>query len=237
MTAIASLTAAVRYCERGASLAFWAEPVNAVTNAGFLVAAALGWHLLSRTPLSSADRAPMAVLVAIAATIGVGSAAFHTVPSTLTKLADVVPIAAFVALALYLALTRTVAVPVSKAFVSLIVLGGAAGGITAGAQAAGCGDGSCLNGAPAYVPVLLALAATSLAAHRRGSPSFKLFAAATATFALSLAARTLDHAACPLASVAMVSVTAHAFWHLGTAVTAYLVIRGLAAGLSTRATS
>lgn len=237
MAALASLTAAVRYCERGESLAVWAEPVNAITNGGYLVAAAFGWHLLRRTPVSSDDRVRLTVLVAITAAIGVGSAAFHTMPSTATKFADVVPIAAFVSLAFYLALTRVVALSKPTAIIALLAFAAAAAGMIAGAHVAGCGDGGCLNGAPGYLPVLIALGATALAALWRGSRSFEALAGATVTFALSLTARTLDHAVCPLASLTGVSITAHAAWHLGTALTAYLVIRGLIAGLAPRATS
>lgn len=234
---MASLTATVRYCERGASPEFWAEPVNVLTNAGFLVAAALGWRLLCRTPLLPADRTPLTALVVIAATIGFGSAAFHTMPTAVTKLADVIPIAVFVAAALFLALTKVFGVSRHRAVLWLSLLAMTAGGIAAAGSSLGCGDGTCLNGAPAYLPVLAALAATASAAHRQGSSSFVAFTAATAVFALALTARTLDHAACPLASVATVSVTAHAFWHLGTALTVYLVLRGLTAGLGVRATS
>ena len=60
------------YCERtGAGL--WSEPLNAATNAAFLVAALVMWR---RT---EGGRAPVeAALVALLALIGVGSALFHT---------------------------------------------------------------------------------------------------------------------------------------------------------------
>lgn len=234
---MASLTATVRYCERGASPEFWAEPVNALTNAGFLIAAALGWRLLRNTPLQPGDRKSVAALTSVAAMIGIGSAAFHTAPSPVTKLADILPIGIFVATALVLALTRVLEQPRRQAFLWLSLLALAAGSAAAGAAALGCRDGACFNGALAYLPVLLALAATALAARRRASSAAAAFAAATAVFALALTARTLDHAACPLASIATLSVTAHAFWHLGTALTGYLVMRGLAVGLRVRPTS
>ena len=47
---------AVRYCERGGSPDFWAEPLNAITNAGYLAAALGGLALVRSSRLSAADR-------------------------------------------------------------------------------------------------------------------------------------------------------------------------------------
>lgn len=75
------------YCERlGPGL--WAEPVNALTNLAFIVAALVLWP--GRT-----DRTD-AALVAILFVIGIGSGAFHTFANPLTGMMDVLPIAAFV---------------------------------------------------------------------------------------------------------------------------------------------
>ena len=85
------------YCER-LSPEYWAEPVNALTNLAFLVAAALmAWRLRgARLPLAWA-------LVAILALIGVGSFLFHTHGQVWSALADVVPIGGFVLLYIFVA--------------------------------------------------------------------------------------------------------------------------------------
>lgn len=75
------------YCERLAP-GLWAEPVNAVTNLGFVLVALWLWRSRTDRP----DRALVAILLAI----GLGSAAFHTFANPLTGLMDVLPIAAFV---------------------------------------------------------------------------------------------------------------------------------------------
>jgi len=78
------------YCERTGPH-YWAEPVNALTNAAFLIAALILARRLRRHDL------PLAwVLVAILATIGVGSFLFHTHANRLTGLMDVLPILAFI---------------------------------------------------------------------------------------------------------------------------------------------
>ena len=58
------------YCER-LGPEYWAEPLNAVTNAAFLIAAAVMWRRTAGVPLGRA-------LCVILAAIGVGSYLWHT---------------------------------------------------------------------------------------------------------------------------------------------------------------
>jgi hypothetical protein len=70
------------YCERmGAG--FWAEPINALTNSAFFVAALLVWRLQSK--LSTV----FAVLIVL---IGLGSFAFHTWANRMTAVMDIAAI-------------------------------------------------------------------------------------------------------------------------------------------------
>lgn len=87
------LAAVDGYCER-VGPGYWAEPVNAVTNAAFLIAAAVMW-----ARVRGLGRAMCAVLAAI----GVGSYLFHTHANPLTGLMDVVPIGMFILLYLFAA--------------------------------------------------------------------------------------------------------------------------------------
>jgi hypothetical protein len=78
------------YCER-TDPSYWAEPVNAVTNAAFLIAAWIMWRRVRGQGL------PMAVtLVAILTAIGIGSYLFHTYAQVWAATADVVPIVIFI---------------------------------------------------------------------------------------------------------------------------------------------
>ena len=62
------------YCERvGPGLL--AEPLNAVSNASFLFAAWAAWVLAERTGTLSAG---VRVLIALAASVGMGSILWHT---------------------------------------------------------------------------------------------------------------------------------------------------------------
>ncbi|WP_417270002.1 ceramidase domain-containing protein [Celeribacter sp.] len=76
------------YCER-VDFTFWSEPVNALTNAAFLIAALYVWPLAKATPMGRA----LAVILFV---IGLGSFAFHTFATGWASLADVLPIVAFI---------------------------------------------------------------------------------------------------------------------------------------------
>lgn len=80
------------YCER-LEPGLWAEPVNAVTNAAFLVAAWVMWRRVRGHDLPLA----MALVITLAA-IGIGSALFHTFATPWAAVLDVAPIAIFVLL-------------------------------------------------------------------------------------------------------------------------------------------
>lgn len=81
------------YCERTSS-AFWSEPLNALTNAAFLIAAVLMWRRTAGLPLGRA-------LSALVFAIGTGSFLFHTLATGWASLADVLPIAGFILVYVY----------------------------------------------------------------------------------------------------------------------------------------
>jgi len=82
------------YCER-VDAAFWSEPINAITNVTFLIAAIWVWR---RPKLTIMGR----VLMIILALIGIGSFLFHTFAQTWTGLADVLPIIVCILVYIYL---------------------------------------------------------------------------------------------------------------------------------------
>ncbi len=81
------------YCER-LGPEYWAEPINAVTNAAFVAVALIMW---SRTRGLAVAR----LLVVILASIGVGSYLFHTHAQVWAGLADVVPILIYILVYIY----------------------------------------------------------------------------------------------------------------------------------------
>lgn len=78
------------YCERTGP-DYWSEPINALTNLAFMVAAILVWRRLSGPGMTTGR-----VLAANLFIIGIGSWLFHTHANRLTGLMDVLPILAFI---------------------------------------------------------------------------------------------------------------------------------------------
>src|SRR6187401_2005546 len=90
------------YCER-LSPSFWAEPVNAISNIAFLIAAVTAfvkWRQVAR------DDLPALALIGVVFVIGLGSFAFHTLATRGAMLLDVGPIGVFIYGYFLLALRR-----------------------------------------------------------------------------------------------------------------------------------
>ena len=83
------------YCER-TDASFWSEPVNAVTNLAFVVAAIVMWH-------RARGEVPAQVLCAVLFLIGVGSFLFHTFATAWAAAADTTPILVFTLIYIFLA--------------------------------------------------------------------------------------------------------------------------------------
>ncbi|GFE48504.1 membrane protein [Roseobacter cerasinus] len=81
------------YCER-LDASYWAEPVNAVTNLAFIVAALIMWRR------SDGDRLAQLLCIVLFA-IGVGSYLFHTHAQTWAAIADVTPILLYILIYIY----------------------------------------------------------------------------------------------------------------------------------------
>src|SRR6478752_5502086 len=90
------------YCERTGDL-LWSEPLNALSNIAFFIAAWLLWKSYKANHIRSR---PTAVLIALIALVGFGSTLFHTFANGLTMLGDVIPIAVFTFYYLWNALRR-----------------------------------------------------------------------------------------------------------------------------------
>jgi len=187
------------YCER-TDPGIWSEPVNAATNAAFLLAAFLCWRRVG------ARRDPGAALLCVVlAAIGVGSFLFHTFAQVWALMADVLPILAFILIYIHLATVRFLGAPVwvgllvAFAYVPFSAISARGVEVVAGP----------MNGSVGYTPVVILLAAYA-AILWRGSPSTaRGLALAAAVLCLSLAFRTLDAGIC-----AAFPLGTHFVWHL-----------------------
>lgn len=198
------------YCERTAP-GFWNEPVNALSNAAFVVVAALAWREANKR--SHSDIGEKLVII-LAGLIGAGSFLFHTFANSLTELADVIPIWGFVTA--YTVLTiyrftgqdfrRTARIAVITGAVILAINVFTSDGITTD----GVSSDMMLNGSLQYAPALAALVIFTLLSHLRKHPVRMGLTLATAIFCAALFFRTIDLAACSVTA----GIGTHFLWHL-----------------------
>jgi hypothetical protein len=196
------------YCER-TDPSFWAEPVNAISNAAFLIAAIAAFAHWRR---AGTRDIPVLLLILLVAVIGIGSFIFHTVATSSAELADTTPIALFIYAYLALALRRFLrlgwAVVAFTLGLFALVSYGEEANVPAGT----------LNGSHAYVPALVVLLLIGLALWRHETG--RLLIGAAAVFALSILFRSLDNALC-----SVLPLGTHFLWHGLNAVVLYLLLR------------
>ncbi len=198
------------YCERiGAG--FWAEPINALTNISFILAAWGAWRLSRRSSTLSPG---IWLLLATAVAIGIGSFVFHTVATNWARVLDVLPILIFQLLFLWLYGRRVIALtrPTSG-----LLLAGFLAAAFLGRQFP-----AVLNGSLIYAPAFLAILALGLYhARTAANGRFDLLAAA-AVLAAALFFRTIDNTVC-----STLPIGTHFLWHLSNGAVVYLAMRSL----------
>ena len=220
------------YCERGSDGALWAEPFNAATNAGFILAALIALLVLVRRP-KDAQSADHFLLIALVFLIGLGSAAFHVFADRLTGLGDVAPIGVFMLVYLGFALNRFLRVP--PGWTVLVVIGFTA--LAAVTMQLRCwnggvgfpGDGvtevgPCLNGSIGYLPALLAIVVVGVLLRERRHPAALYLLWGAAIFAISIALRSLDFVLCDQVVIDGRKVGTHFIWHVLNALTLFLLL-------------
>ena len=186
------------YCER-TDPGFWAEPLNAVTNAAFLIAAFVMWRR-SR----DAEMPVARLLVAILGAIGVGSFLFHTFATRLAALADVVPIAVFILVYVYAANRYFWRLrPVWSGVATLAFLPYAALTVPAFQSIA------FLEISAAYWPVPLLIFAYAAALAGRMPETARGLAIGAGILCLSLVLRSLDEILCDA-----IPIGTHIWWHI-----------------------
>lgn len=195
------------YCER-LDPSFWAEPINALSNASFLIAAWLAYREWHRTR----GEWGVLLLILITAAIGLGSFTFHTVATRGAAFFDTIPIALFIYGYLFWALCRLfgIAWPWSLLMVAAFAVS---------AQAfAGMVPRDTLNGSHAYLPAFAALLAVGWL--KQQERAGRIMLAAAGVLAASLTFRTIDNNVC-----ASLPLGTHFLWHLLNGVVLYLLLR------------
>ena len=190
------------YCERTGP-DYWSEPVNALTNLAFMLAALLIWRRLQGPGLAMGR-----VMAAVLFVIGIGSWLFHTHANPLTGLMDVIPILAFILLYVfaatrdYLGLRPWLAALVTAGFIPY-----AAVTVPLFQQVPGLGSSA------SYAPVPLLIGVYALLLRRRLPQVARGLAIGAGLLVLSLTFRTIDQPSC-----AVLPVGTHFMWHILNAI-------------------
>lgn len=199
------------YCERlgpGPT----AEPLNALSNLAFLLAAV--WLLLRARQAGSPPYARL--LAAIIFLIGLGSLSFHVFATLGTELLDVLFIAVYVHLFVACYFRHFYGWGWWRAGIALLLF------LLFNIWLAGAAPASTFNGSAGYLAPLAALLLMSIGLLATGRAGGAHLAAAAVVFLVSLYLRTMDLAWCP-----SLPIGTHWLWHCLNAITLTLVTLSL----------
>ncbi|SMX32523.1 ceramidase domain-containing protein [Actibacterium lipolyticum] len=186
------------YCER-VDPSYWSEPLNALTNAAFLIAAFIMWRRVRGQGLPLAN-----ALCAVLAVIGIGSYLFHTHATNWASTADVLPILAYILLFIFAAnrhflnLGRWPALGMTALFIPY-----AAATVPLFAMLPWLGSSA------GYAPVPLLILIYALILRRTAPETAKGLAIGVGILILSLTFRTVDEPLC-----ASFPLGTHFMWHI-----------------------
>lgn len=205
------------YCERtGPGLL--AEPLNALSNVAFLIAAWAAWSLARR---SHPVPAGIWVLIALSVVIAAGSTLFHTFATTWARVLDEVPILLFQLCFLWIYMRGIMA---QRSEITATAIAGYLAAAFFGRQFP-----HILNGSLVYAPALILMLGLGAYHFLQHKAERRLLFAATGVFVISLAFRSIDEAAC-----LQVPTGTHFLWHILNGVVLYLSLRALIRNLPRR---
>lgn len=197
------------YCER-IDLSFWSEPVNALTNLGFILAGLLAFYLMSKSSDKVSGSVHLKLLASFMIIIGVGSFLFHTLANYWSMMADIIPIYIFQVIFLWsylryaLKFTRLQTLVGFAIFIVSVI-----------ATKVIPFD---INGSEMYLPSIIILVVFSILAKVRNAKLDLALLLASLCFCISLTMRTIDQSICnqfPLGT--------HFGWHLFNSAVLFLL--------------
>lgn len=200
------------YCER-LHAGFWAEPVNAVSNLAFFLAAIGAYMLWKRE--GKEDRFIL-LLIGLALLVGIGSTLFHTFATRWGLLADAIPIAIFVVAFLVFTLRRFLgqSVIATTFWIALFLV--------VSVLLPRLLPPGFMNNSGFYFPVLGALILLGILLRMKGGEMRWVggaYLCAAALFALSLSFRIVDPSVC-----SQFPLGTHFMWHCLNGALIYLML-------------
>ena len=198
------------YCERTAP-GLLNEPLNAITNSSFLIAAWVAWFLAHRLGRLSPG---VLTLIWLAVSVGIGSALWHTYATAGTLILDIVPILMFLVWFFWLYMRSVAHLPIPLALGAIVAF------LVASTLAQRFAN--VLHGALYYTPALVLILALGVYHAREQAASRWTLLAAGGVYALALFFRTIDLEVC-----SAIPIGTHFLWHSLNGLAVYLAMRCL----------
>ncbi|MCI5049978.1 MAG: ceramidase [Rickettsiales bacterium] len=192
------------YCERAGDPAFWAEPLNAITNLAFIWFAIQGVKLMHHLRDESFKAVfDLWMLIIFMFSIGIGSGLWHTYAVEWSVIADVVPIYLFINVYIFSLFIRVIGLKVWQAMLVWVAFQSINMGFEMNVPR------DTLNGSIMYVPTYMLLITAIIWMYAKKIQSAKALGIITLVFTVSLIFRTIDTEIC-----ALVPIGTHFIWHL-----------------------
>ncbi|MEC5385318.1 hypothetical protein VVD49_06260 [Uliginosibacterium sp. H3] len=199
------------YCER-TDPSLWSEPLNALSNLAFLIAAAVLW----RQAHGNTRQTELRCLATLIGLIGVCSGLFHFFGTVWGMILDVAGIALFILVYIQRYLRQLARCPQWACWLGVAVF------VAADRAIAKLGSFG-LNGSEGYLLPGVTLMAFAVWSRWHSPDATRWLGAASLVFVVSFSLRTLDMALC-----AHWPFGTHFAWHLLNALVLYCCARGLA---------
>ncbi len=203
------------YCER-VQPGLWDEPINAISNLAFFIAAWSSWRLAHSLNVQFYS---VKLLIYLMIAIGIGSSLFHTYATGWALLMDVVPITMFQIFYLWVYTRRVMKL---KSIISIILIVVLVISSLANLQL------KVLNGSLSYAPALIYLLGLVIYHFQTQKQSKNLLLAGSGIFLIALFFRTIDQYIC-----AIFPIGTHFLWHIFNGFMLYVVTSGLLFNLKT----
>jgi len=196
------------YCER-IDASFWAEPINALSNLFFIIAALIALNVLRKSKID--NKIPSLILIVNLFIIGVGSFLWHTFATPWSLIADVVPIFVFLILYVLFFVRYIIGYSYPKAwlFVGAFLLFSVMFNMLV--------DRELLNGTVGYLPPILFL--MFLAFMIREKKEVRQLLLIIPIFIVSMIFRSIDFVVCDV-----IEMGTHFLWHFFNALFLYFLV-------------
>ncbi len=203
------------YCER-VQPGLWDEPINAISNLAFFIAAWSSWCLAQSLNVKFLG---VKLLIYLMVGIGIGSSLFHTYATGWALLMDVIPITMFQIFYLWVYTRRVMKL---KSIISMILI------IVLVISSLATLPLKVLNGSLSYAPALIYLLGLGIYHFQAQKQSKFLLLAGVSIFLIALFFRTIDQYIC-----AIFPIGTHFLWHIFNGFMLYVVTSGLLFNLKT----